>query len=101
MRFDLVAFISNALFVFLIMKKSLILVYVLLLIITFTVVCTVGWFGISDVVALLIMLFAVVKFLLVAFQFMELKKAHSFWTISLTVTLVLFTVLVISLKFNS
>ncbi|REG98577.1 cytochrome C oxidase subunit IV family protein [Flavobacterium aquicola] len=80
------------------MEKSLILVYILLLIVTFTVVCMVGWYGSSDVVAPLIMLFAVVKFLLVAFQFMELKKAHSFWKISLTLTLVLFTVLVISLK---
>jgi heme/copper-type cytochrome/quinol oxidase subunit 4 len=80
------------------MEKSLISIYVLLLIIIFTVVCVVDWYGVSDVVAPLIMLFAVVKFLLVAFQFMELKKAHSFWKISLTLTLILFTVLVISLK---
>ncbi|WP_281636090.1 cytochrome C oxidase subunit IV family protein [Flavobacterium marginilacus] len=83
------------------MRKSLILIYILLLIITFTVVCVAGWLGVSNIVAPLIMFFAVIKFLLVAFQFMELKKAHSFWKISLTFTLVLFTVLVISLKQKS
>ncbi|MBF4471021.1 cytochrome C oxidase subunit IV family protein [Flavobacterium sp. HJJ] len=83
------------------MRKSLILIYILLLIITFTVVCVAEWLGVSNIVAPLIMFFAVIKFLLVAFQFMELKKAHSFWKISLTFTLVLFTVLVISLKQKS
>lgn len=46
---------------------------------------------------LLLLLFAVVKLFLVAFQFMELKKAHLFWRISfsfliLIVTLTLYIV---------
>jgi len=44
------------------------------------------------------MVLAALKFLLVAFQFMELKKAHSFWKISLILTLGLLVVLIIGLK---
>ena len=36
---------------------------------------------------LLILIIAVTKFLLVAFQFMELKKAHLFWKLALTILL--------------
>ncbi len=38
----------------------------------------------------IILILSCVKFLLVAFNFMELKKAHTFWKISLTAYLVLF-----------
>jgi hypothetical protein len=38
-----------------------------------------------------------IKFLLVAFQFMELKKAHSFWKILLSSYLILFTLIVSAL----
>lgn len=80
------------------MKKLLILAYILLLMLTITVSCVVFWFGGLRFVTPLIMLLAVVKFLLVAFQFMELKKAHSFWKISLMLALILFSILIISLK---
>jgi hypothetical protein len=46
----------------------------------------------------LIMALAAFKFLLVAFHFMELKKAHSFWKISLIMTLGLLVVLIIGIK---
>jgi len=40
---------------------------------------------------LLILLIAVIKFLLVAFQFMELKKAHLFWKAALSVLILIIT----------
>lgn len=45
-------------------------------------------------VPLLIMLLAAVKFILVAFHFMELKKAHAFWRTSVITISVLLAALV-------
>ncbi len=42
-----------------------------------------------------IMLLSGLKFLLVAFQFMELKKANIFWKMTLIVFIILFTSLVL------
>lgn len=80
------------------MKNSLILVFILLLIITITTTCIVNSFFVSAFIFPVIMVLAAVKFLLVAFQFMELKKAHSFWKISLIITLGLLVVLIIGIK---
>ena len=80
------------------MKKSLILIYGLLLIITITTAVVANSFPISAIVATLIMVLAAFKFTLVAFHFMELKKAHSFWKISLIFTLGLIVVLIIGMK---
>jgi caa(3)-type oxidase subunit IV len=80
------------------MKKSLILVFVLLLTITITTTCVSNSFGVKAFVIPLIMALAAFKFLLVAFHFMELKKAHSFWKISLIITLGLLVVLIIGTK---
>jgi hypothetical protein len=38
----------------------------------------------------IILVLSCAKFLLVAFNFMELKRAHTFWKVSLTAYLVLF-----------
>jgi len=94
----MVAFISNTLFILLIMKNSLNLTWYLLLLLTITTACVANSFIVSAFVAPLVLVLAVAKFLLVAFQFMELKKAHSFWKISLIVTLGLLVVLLIGLK---
>lgn len=80
------------------MKKSLILVYVLLLLLTIATAWIANLFAISAFVVPLLMVLAASKFLLVAFQFMELKKANSFWKISLIVTLGLLIVVIIGLK---
>lgn len=40
---------------------------------------------------------AVLKFIGVAFQFMELKKAHVFWKITLITVLTIFTTITLSL----
>jgi hypothetical protein len=97
-RFDLVAFISCTLFILLVMKNSLILVFTLLLTITIATSCIASSFSVTAFIATLILFLATLKFLLVSFQFMELKKAHSFWKISLILTLGLIVVLIISLK---
>ncbi len=44
-----------------------------------------------------ILLIAALKFLLVAFQFMELKKAHVFWKTTLVIVLVIITGIVLIL----
>jgi hypothetical protein len=80
------------------MKKSLILIYVLLLLLTIVTACIANLYAISVFVVPLLMVLAAFKFLLVAFQFMELKKANSFWKISLIVTLGLLIVVIIGLK---
>lgn len=80
------------------MKKSLILIYVLLLLLTIVTACIANLYAISAFVVPLLMVLAAFKFLLVAFQFMELKKANSFWKISLIVTLGLLIVVIIGLK---
>jgi len=97
-RFDLAAIVSYTLFIFLKMKKNLILVFILLLLLTITTACISGLNAFSGVVGILILIFATFKFLLVAFHFMELKKAHSFWKISLMLTLLLFVIVIVSLK---
>jgi len=83
------------------MKKSLISTYILLIIVTIATACVSGMSSVFEVVVALIMVLAGLKFLLVAFHFMELKKAHSFWKISLILTVGLFIVLVVSLKLTS
>lgn len=94
----MVAFISYTLFIFLRMKKILILVMFLLLILTIASACISGISAFSEVCFALIMFLAAFKFLLVAFQFMELKKAHLFWKVSLILTLGLLVVLIIGIK---
>jgi len=80
------------------MGKTLNLTFVLLLLFTFTTACMANAFAISAFIRPLIMVLAVFKFLLVAFQFMKLKKAHPFWKTSLILTLGLLVVLILGLK---
>ncbi|HQE35293.1 MAG TPA: cytochrome C oxidase subunit IV family protein [Flavobacterium alvei] len=80
------------------MKKSLIISYGILLILTLSTALIASSGAISKGIAFLILGISVIKFLLVAFQFMELKKANSFWKISLIGTLGLLLILIIGLK---
>lgn len=80
------------------MKNSLTTIYVLLLIATVATACVSGSFAVSKAVGVLIMALATIKFLLVAFHFMELKKAHAFWKVSLIGTLGLIVLLVVIFK---
>lgn len=80
------------------MKKSLILIYGLLLIATMTTSFIANSSVFREIVVALIMALATFKFLLVAFHFIELKKAHSFWKVSLIMTLGLLVILIIGVK---
>jgi len=42
-----------------------------------------------------ILILSVIKFTFVSFQFMELKKAHIFWKITLTIYLLLFMAIIL------
>lgn len=77
------------------MNKSTIITWVLLVILTIAS----ALFSKLDAkfVVVILMLFAVLKFIGVAFQFMELKKAHSFWKIAILSFVFIFTVLVLSI----
>jgi hypothetical protein len=77
------------------MKKSLILVYGILVTLTLATAFIANSSLISSVVVALIMVLSAIKFLLVAFQFMELKKANLFWKVSLCLTVgLLFSLIV-------
>ncbi|CAN1507617.1 Cytochrome C oxidase subunit IV, prokaryotes [Flavobacteriaceae bacterium] len=80
------------------MKKSLLIVYGILLVLTLTTAFIANSFSISIFVVSLLMGLAVAKFMLVAYQFMELKKANTFWKISLIMTLILLVLVIILLK---
>lgn len=77
------------------MQKKLIYTFVLLLLLTLvTVVITNSSLNFFIKKCLILILFSV-KFLLVAFQFMELKKAHSFWIISIITFLIITNFIII------
>lgn len=71
------------------MKTETITTWVFLLLLTISA----AFFSNLNVkyVAFIILFLAALKFLGIAFQFMELKKAHVFWKVSILVFLVLFT----------
>lgn len=79
------------------MRKSLLFVYGILIVLTLTTAFIVNSMMISTFVVSLIMGLSIFKFLLVAFQFMELKKANSFWKVSLSLTLGVIVLLIIFL----
>ena len=80
------------------MKKELILSYFFLLLLTISSAVVANSFLVSLVMVGLLMILAGIKFMVVAFQFMELKHAHNFWKIGLTLTLGLLVFLIIALK---
>jgi heme/copper-type cytochrome/quinol oxidase subunit 4 len=69
------------------MKKSFIYTFILLLLLTLSTALIASSGKISKGAVFLIMGISAIKFLLVAFQFMELKKANSFWKVSLILVL--------------
>ena len=77
--------------------KSLNQTFILLMILTiFTIILTYISIDSSVKMFLIILLFSA-KFLLVAFYFMELKLANSFWKIALTAFLVVINSIVVLL----
>lgn len=77
------------------MKKSFVFTYATLLLLTLTTALIATLITVSRVAAVLIMGISAIKFLLVAFQFMELKKGNSFWKVTLTTVLATLILLII------
>ena len=77
------------------MKKELTYTFALLLLLTFATFLIVNLPLDYFIKKCLILALFSVKFLLVAFQFMELKKAHSFWKISTIAILIIINLIII------
>ncbi len=75
------------------MNSTSIITWILLLVLTIASAVFSNMQG--NYVIPIIMALAVFKFIGVAFQFMELKKAHSFWKYLIVTYLVLFLVLIL------
>jgi heme/copper-type cytochrome/quinol oxidase subunit 4 len=80
------------------MKKSLLYTYGLLILLTISTALVSTSMQVSTLAVSLIMGLSAVKFGLVALQFMELKKANSFWKITLFLVLVVMLILIISIQ---
>lgn len=83
------------------MKKTLLLNYGLLILLTTSTALISNFITISSLAVGLIMGLSAVKFLLVAFDFMELRKANSFWKVSLISTLLMIVIVLVLLKTGS
>lgn len=94
-RFDLVAFISCFISNFLIMKKELIITFGLLLLLTLTTFVVLNFAANNFIKRTSIIILFSAKFLLVVFQFMELKKAHVFWKTAVVLILALVNLIII------
>lgn len=80
------------------MKKSLVFTYGLLIVLTLVTALISNANLFSDDIILLILFFSSIKFLLVAFQFMELKKANPFWKYSLSLVLGVLVLVIFLMK---
>jgi hypothetical protein len=79
------------------MKKELIITWVLLMFLTFASILVSNYYMNGDYLIQIIMLLAVLKFIGVIFNFMELKKAHVFWKIAILSFIVLFFISILHL----
>jgi len=79
------------------MKKELFITWILLLFLTITSAFIANYYTNGDYLVQLILLLAVLKFIGVAFNFMELKKAHAFWKIATIAFIVLFFIFILIL----
>ncbi len=94
-RFDLAATLPNTLSYFIIMAKNNIYTLGLLIVLTaLTAIFSNSQLNTAYVTSIVIILSAI-KFLLVAFNFMELGKAHTFWKATLLLFLIIYVGLII------
>lgn len=77
------------------MKRKDILTLVILILLTIITGLFSQFYSELKMVSSVILVLSGIKFLLVAFQFMELKKANVFWKILLTSYLILFSGIVL------
>jgi len=75
------------------MNKTAIITWIILIMLTIASALISGIQ--SKYTVLLIMAVSALKFIGVAFQFMELKKAHTFWRVLLLSFLVIYTMLIL------
>jgi hypothetical protein len=80
------------------MKKTLLFTYGFLILLTISTALISNLVAVSGLAVGLIMGLSMFKFFLVSFQFMELKKANSFWKGSLIFVLGVIVLVLISLK---
>jgi hypothetical protein len=83
------------------MKKVLVFVYGILILLTVTTALVSNVMVVSQLAIALIMGLSVLKFFLVSFEFMDLKKANSFWKVSLISVLGLIVLSVVFLKISA
>ncbi len=72
------------------MKNKYTITYLVLLVLTSTTAVFSNIFSGLKAISILILILSALKFLLVAFNFMELKKAHLFWKVLLLIYLSVF-----------
>ncbi len=77
------------------MKNQLVITYFSLIILTITTALLSNFYSISPFILGLVMAIFAIKFLLVSFQFMELKKANLFWKVSLSIVFLLIVLLIV------
>ncbi|HRL71141.1 MAG TPA: cytochrome C oxidase subunit IV family protein [Flavobacterium sp.] len=80
------------------MKKTLLFSYGLLILLTVVTALISNFVSTASLVVGLVMGLSMLKFILVSFEFMELKKANSFWKISVISVLLLIIVPLILLR---
>lgn len=83
------------------MKKVLVFVYGILILLTVATALVSNVMVVSQLAIALIMGLSVLKFFLVSFEFMDLKKANSFWKVSLISVLGLIVLSIIFLKISA
>ncbi|MEZ5038157.1 MAG: cytochrome C oxidase subunit IV family protein [Chitinophagales bacterium] len=66
------------------MQKSFLITYIILIVLTI-LSPFLSTYVIAKPIVYLIIIFSITKFLLVGYQFMELKHAHSFWKAIFTI----------------
>ena len=76
------------------MKNKYTIIYLALLVLTSATAVFSNIFSELKVIRILILALSALKFLLVAFNFMELKKAHPFWKVLLVSCLTIFITIV-------
>lgn len=77
------------------MKKTLLFNYGLLILLTISTAVISNFVAINSLAIGLIMGLSALKFMLVSFEFMELKKANLFWKVSLIFVLFLIVLSVV------
>jgi len=86
----MVVIIPNFIFSVLVMQKKDIYTLVGLIILTIITALFATTFNHLKYVSIIILVLSIIKFILVSFQFMELKKAHPFWKTIILIYLTLF-----------